>query len=76
MNKNKFLTVLMTGTMMMGSVLPVCAAVTDYDPISQTEIGNAGTAKDTDVLYTQSSTYSVVIPRLCLMDKQRILIIL
>ena len=68
MNKNKILTAVMAGTMMMGSVLPVCAAVTDYDPISQTEIGEDGTSRDTEVLYNLGSTFSVVIPKTIVLD--------
>ena len=68
MNKNKILTAVMAGTMMMGSVLPVCAATTDYDPISQTEVGEAGTSRDTEVLYDLGSTFSVVIPKRIILD--------
>ena len=68
MNKNKILTAVMAGTMMMGSVLPVCAATTDYDPISQTEIGEDGTSRDTEVLYTRASSFSVVIPKRIVLD--------
>lgn len=75
MNKNKILTAVMAGTMMMGSVLPVCAATTDYDPISQTEVGESGTSRDTEVLYELGSTFSVVILReLYWMQLLRILI--
>ena len=68
MNKNKILTAVMAGTMMMGSVLPVCAATTDYDPISQTEVGDKGTSRDTEVLYDLGSTFSVVIPKRIVLD--------
>lgn len=68
MNKNKILTAVMAGTMMMGSVLPVCAATTDYDPISQTEVGESGTSRDTEVLYELGSTFSVVIPKRIVLD--------
>lgn len=68
MNKNKILTAVMAGTMMMGSVLPVCAATTDYDPISQTEVGEAGISRDTEVLYDLGSTFSVVIPKRIVLD--------
>ena len=68
MNKNKFITALMAGTMMMGSVLPVCAATTNYDPISQEAVGDDGTSRDTEVLYTQASSYSVVIPKTIVLD--------
>ena len=63
MNKNKILTALMAGTMLMGSTLPVCAAVTEeHDPVS------SDTVKDTEVLYKQSSTFSVVIPKTIVLD--------
>lgn len=68
MNKNKILTAVMAGTMMMGSVFPVCAATTDYDPISQTEVGESGTSRDTEVLYELGSTFSVVIPKRIVLD--------
>ena len=68
MNKNKILTAVMAGTMMMGSVLPVCAAVTDYDPISQEAVGEDGTSRDTEVLYNLGSTFSVVIPKTIVLD--------
>ena len=70
MNKNKILTAVMAGTMMMGSVLPVYAAstVTNHDPISEAEIGEDGTLRDTEVLYTRASSYSVVIPKTIVLD--------
>lgn len=68
MNKNKILTAVMAGTMMMGSVLPVCAATTDYDPISQEAVGKDGTSRDTEVLYELGSTFSVVIPKTIVLD--------
>lgn len=73
MNKNKILTAVMAGTMMMGSVLPVCAAstVTDYDPISEAEVGEAGTTKDTLVEYTQASTFTVTIPKKIVLGSEK-----
>lgn len=68
MNKNKILTAVMAGTMMMGSVLPVCAATTNYDPISQEAVGEDGTSRDTEVLYNRGSTFSVVIPKTIVLD--------
>lgn len=68
MNKNKLMTALMAGAIMMGNVLPVCAATTSYDPISQEEVGESGTTRDTEVLYTQASSYSVVIPKTIVLD--------
>lgn len=71
MNKNKILTTLMTGIMLMGSVIPVCAAETDEGPwtVTQTE-ADEGTTRQTDVLYMQSSNYSVVIPKTIVLDGQ------
>lgn len=73
MNKNKILTAVMAGTMMMGSVLPVCAAstVTNHDPISEAEIGEDGTTKDTVVEYTQASTFSVTIPKRIVLGSEK-----
>lgn len=68
MNKNKILTAVMAGTMMMGSVLPVCAAQTEDQGVNQAEIGESGATRATDVLYTQSSTFSVVIPKTIVLD--------
>jgi len=63
MNKNKILTAIMAGTMMMGSVLPVCAAVTEeHDPISQDKV------EETVVEYQRASSYSVVIPKTIVLD--------
>ena len=62
MNKNKILTAVMAGTMMMGSVLPVCAATTESQNVGQTE-ADAGTTRNTEVLYTQTSTFTVTIPK-------------
>ncbi len=67
MNKNKFLTAVMAGTMIMGSVLPVCAATTEEQNVGQTE-ADAGTTKETEVLYQQSSSYTVVIPKKIVLD--------
>lgn len=73
MNKNKILTAVMAGTMMMGSVLPVCAAstVTNHDPISEAEIGEAGTTKDTVVEYAQASTFTVTIPKRIVLGSEK-----
>ena len=71
MNKNKILTAVMAGTMMMGNVLPVCAAVEYENPISQTEIGEAGTTKDTVVEYKQASTFTVTIPKRIVLDSTK-----
>lgn len=73
MNKNKILTAVMAGTMMMGSVLPVCAAstVTNHDPISEAEVGEAGTTKDTLVEYKQASTFTVTIPKRIVLGSEK-----
>lgn len=65
----------MAGTMLMGSVLPVCAATTETQGVDQaevdanTETGKA-TRKDTEVLYSQASNYSVLIPKRIVLDGQ------
>lgn len=43
------------------------AAVSETQDVAQEE-ADAGATKDTDVLYTQSSTYSVIIPKLIVLD--------
>lgn len=63
MNKNKILTAVMAGTMMMGSVLPVCAAegpVAGSQTLTHEQIANA---EDTEVFYNLGSTFTVVIPK-------------
>lgn len=52
----------MAGTMMMGSALPVCAATTEPQTVSQTE-ADAGAKRETEVIYEQSSTFTVTIPK-------------
>lgn len=73
MNKNKILTAIMAGTMMMGSTLPVFAAstVTDYNPISQEEIGKDGITRPTEVEYKQVSTFSVTIPKKIILGEEK-----
>lgn len=69
MNKNKILTAVMAGTMMMGSVLPVCAATTKDQGVSQADIEETGSAtRDTEVLYELGSTFSVIIPKTIVLD--------
>ena len=63
MNKNKILTAVMAGSMMIGSVLPVCAAQTADQGVNQAEIGEDGATRETEVLYKKASTFSVVIPK-------------
>lgn len=67
MNKNKFYTALMAGTMIMGSAVPVNAAVSETQDVAQKEADAAAT-RNTDVLYTQTSTYSVIIPKTIVLD--------
>lgn len=67
MNKNKLMTALMAGTMIMGSTLPVYAAVTTDQNVSQQE-ADPGTTRETEVTYVQTSTYSVVIPKTIVLD--------
>lgn len=73
MNKNKILTAIMAGTMMMGSTLPVFAASTvkDYAPISQEEIGEDGITRPTEVEYKQASTFSVTIPKKIVLGEEK-----
>lgn len=68
MNKNKILTAVMAGTMMMGSVLPVCAATTKDQGVNQAELVDNAATRDTDVLYELGSTFSVVIPKTIVLD--------
>lgn len=77
MNKNKFLTAVMAGTMIMGSTLPVFAATTESQGVDQAEVKaneEAGevTKKETVVTYTQSSTFTVTIPKTIVLDDTKI----
>ena len=67
MIKNKLITAIMTGTMIMGSTLPVFADTTDNWDVGSEE-ATAGTTKQTDVLYSQSSTFSVTVPKTISLD--------
>lgn len=67
MNKNKLYSALMAGTMIMGTTLPVFAATTDTHNVTQTE-ADPGTTKETIVLYSQASSYTVVIPKTITLD--------
>ncbi len=62
MNKNKFLAAVMAGTMIMGSVLPAYAATTEPQTVTKTE-ADAGETRNTEVLYTQTSAFTVTIPK-------------
>jgi len=67
MNKNKFYTALMAGTMIMGSTLPVSAAVTKTEEVAQEEADAAAT-RQTEVLYEQTSAFTVTIPKTIVLD--------
>lgn len=70
MNKNKILTAVMAGTMIMGSVLPVCAETTEPQTVAQTE-ADEGTTRNTEVLYEQTSTFTVTIPKKIVLGSDR-----
>lgn len=70
MNKNRILTAVMAGTMLMGSTMPVFAAATEPQTVSQADVGDAGTTRPTEVLYTQSSSFSVAIPKTIVLDAE------
>ncbi len=70
MNKNKILTALMAGTMVMGSTLPVYAATTESQNVAQTEADAAAT-RETEVLYTQTSAFTVTIPKKIVLDETK-----
>lgn len=55
------------GMAMMIMPMTAFAAVSDTQDVAQTE-GDADVTKDTDVLYTQGSTFSVVIPKTIVLD--------
>lgn len=65
--KNKILTSLMAATMIMGSTMPVFAATTEQQTVSQIE-ADPGTTRETEVTYTQSSTFTVTIPKTIALD--------
>lgn len=65
--KNKILTSLMAATMVMGSAMPVFAATTEQQTVSQIE-ADPGTTRETEVTYTQSSTFTVTIPKTIALD--------
>lgn len=65
--KNKILTSLMAATMVMGSTMPVFAATTAQQTVNQTE-ADPGTTRETEVTYTQSSTFTVTIPKTIALD--------
>lgn len=65
--KNKILTSLMAATMVMGSTMPVFAATTATDTINETQV-ESGTTRPVEVTYTQSSTFTVTIPKTIALD--------
>lgn len=65
--KNKILTSLMAATMVMGSTMPVFAATTATDTINETQ-AESGTTRPVEVTYTQSSTFTVTIPKTIALD--------
>lgn len=72
MNKNKILTAVMAGTIIMGNVLPVCAtASTNYDSIARTET-DPSVKETTEVEYTQTSNFTVTIPKKIVLDSTKV----
>lgn len=67
--KNKILTSLMAASMIMGSAVPVFAATTEDQHVSQAE-ADPGTTRETEVKYSQSSTFTVTIPKTIVLDGQ------
>lgn len=65
--KNKILTSLMAATMVMGSAMPVFAATTATDTVNETQ-AESGTTRPVEVTYTQSSTFTVTIPKTIALD--------
>lgn len=65
--KNKILTSLMAATMVMGSTMPVFAATTATNTINETQV-ESGTTRPVEVTYTQSSTFTVTIPKTIALD--------
>ena len=65
--KNKILTSLMAATMIMGSTMPVFAATTATDTVNETQ-AESGTSRPVEVTYTQSSTFTVTIPKTIALD--------
>lgn len=65
--KNKLITAAMAASMIMGSTLPAFAATTETQGVGKAEATD-GTTRETDVLYSQSSTFSVTIPKTIVLD--------
>ena len=71
MKNRKLMTKLTAAGSMAMMLMPMTAfaEVSETQDVAQQE-ADAGATKDTDVLYTQSSTYSVIIPKLIVLDGQ------
>lgn len=71
MKNRKLITKLTAAGSMALMLMPMTtfAAVSQTQDVTQEE-ADAGAIKDTDVIYSQSSTYSVIIPKLIVLDGQ------
>lgn len=71
MKNRKLITRLTAAGSMAMMLMPMTAfaGVSETQGVTQEET-DAGATKNTDVLYTQSSTYSVIIPKLIVLDGQ------
>lgn len=69
MKNRKLITKLTAAGSMALMLMPMTAfaAVSQTQDVTQEET-DAGATKDTDVIYSQSSTYSVIIPKLIVLD--------
>lgn len=71
MNRNKFLTKALTSglcaSMIVGNITPVLAVTTNTQEVEETEV-ETGTTRDAEVLYEQSATYFVTIPKTIVLD--------
>ena len=62
MKKQQLLQTLMAGAMVLGTAMPVCAVVDEEQNVNETEAAG-GTDRETEVLYSQASTFTVTIPK-------------
>lgn len=71
MKNRKLITKLTAAGSMAVMLMPMTAfaGVSETQGVTQEE-ADAGATKDTDVIYSQSSTYSVIIPKLIVLDGQ------
>lgn len=71
MNRNKFLTKVLTSglcaSMIVGNIIPALAVITNTQEVGETE-AETGTTRDAEVLYEQSATYFVTIPKTIVLD--------